>query len=209
MFLGSLETGGHFSSPRLGDLSDVRHIVIGPGDGGIYQTVALIKKKAAEGTRQPEVINVARSILAGLPQGATQRDKAQAFVNWFMSNIRYVSDDYLSYTEEGIKHIAIQDCPKHYKQCEPMEIISDAPQILKQRSGDCDDMVLLMGSFLSLAGIQWCPVIVALDSSQPNEFSHVYLVANLDGTSVPIDTVNRSQPFGWEASGAFRRQVMC
>lgn len=207
MFLGSLASGGNFSS--VAGLANTRHFVIGSGDSGIYQTVALIKQKAAEGTRQPEVINIVRSVLGGLPPGASQRDKAKALVDWFLANIRYVQDDYLSYTEEGLKHINIQDCPQHYKRCEPVEIVSDAPQILKQRFGDCDDHVLLMGSFLSLAGIRWCPVIVALDATQRDEFSHVYLVANLDGSMVPIDTVNRSQPFGWEASGSFRKQVMC
>lgn len=207
MFLGSLNQIGHFG--RLAQASPVQHIVIGSGDTGIYQTVSLIKQKAREGQTQPVVIQTVRSILGGLQPTATQTAKAEAFARWVVANIRYQHDDDMSMTEEGLKWINIHQCPRQFKQCEAVEMVSDAPQILAQRTGDCDDHVLLMGSFLSLAGIQWCPVVVALDPTMRSEFSHIYLIANLDGSFVPIDTVNAREPFGWEAEGAFRREVLC
>lgn len=209
MYLGSLnQSRGNF---RLGlthgTSAPVRHVVIGSGDAGIYQTVRLIKQQVAEGIRQPIVQQTAQSILAGLPPNASQAEKAQAFVRWFGANIRYRTDDDMSWTEHGLQWIHLNDCRQKFKQCEAVEMVYDAPQILAQRTGDCDDAVLLMGSFLSLAGIRWCPVIVALEN--PREFSHIYLVANLDGTMVPIDTVNTAQPYGWEAPHPFRREVLC
>jgi hypothetical protein len=50
MFLGSLNLNGHFG--LAASAAPVRHVVIGGGDLGIYQTVRLIKQKAAEGTRE-------------------------------------------------------------------------------------------------------------------------------------------------------------
>lgn len=88
-------------------------------------------------------------------------------------------------------------------------MVSDVPQILAQRHGDCDDFVTGLGAFHSLAGIKWCPVIVSLDPSIPGEFSHIYLIANLDGSWVPIDAVNRGEPWGWQAPNPMRREVVC
>ena len=211
MFLGSLNQTGHFGSTSGTGAAGVpvQHVIIGTGDSGIFQTVALIKQKAREALTQPVVLQTVRSILGGLPPNASQTEKAKAFVKWVVANIRYVHDDDMSWTEEGLKWINIHQCPRRFKQCEAVEMVSDAPQILAQRTGDCDDQVLLMGSFLSLAGIQWCPVVVALDPTMRSEFSHIYLIANLDGSFVPIDTVNVREPFAWEAEGYFRREVLC
>lgn len=213
MYLGSLQQPrGNFVN-RFGAMAaqavPVNHIVIGAGDTGIYQTVRLIKQKVAEGVLQPSVQQTAKSILAGLPAGSSQHEIAQAFVRWFGANITYRTDDDMSFTEQGLQWIHLNQCRGKFNWCEAVEIVYDAPQILSQRYGDCDDQVLLMGTFLNLAGIRWCPVIVALDASMPQEFSHIYLVANLDGSWVPIDTVNTGQPFGWEAQGAYRREVLC
>ena len=211
MFLGSLgRVQGNFRLSGVGAVgAPVRHIIIGPGDAGIYQTVRLIKQKVAEAVHQPSVVQAVKSILAGLPEGSSQAEIAQAFVKWFSANIRYRTDDDMSMTEDGLQWIHLSQCRGKYQRCEAVEMIYDAPQILAQRYGDCDDQVLLLGAFLQLAGIRWCPVVVALDSSMPREFSHIYLVANLDGSMVPIDTVNTGQPFGWEAESPFRREVLC
>ena len=212
MFLGSLnQTSGNFlSSQRTIPASvPIRHIVISRGDLGIYETVRLIKDQVQQGIRQPTIRATVQSILAGLPSGSSQNEIAQAFVKWFGANIRYRLDDDVSMTEHGLQPIHIAQCPIHYRHCEAVEIVSTPPQILAQRSEDCDGQVLLMGTFLTLAGIKWCPVIVALDPSIPREFTHIYLIANLDGSFVPIDTVNTSQPFGWEPPNPIRREVLC
>lgn len=214
MYLGRLnQLQGNFLNAGTNSVSGigvpVSHVVIGAGDSGIYQTVRLIRQKVGEALHQPVVLQTVQAILAGLPRDATQADKARAFVQWFIANIRYQTDDDMSWTEHGLQWVHVNACRSRFSQCEPVEMVYDAPQILSQRYGDCDDQVLLMGSFLSLAGIRWCPVIVALDASIPREFSHIYIVANLDGSWIPIDTVNVAQPYGWEAPGAFRREVLC
>jgi hypothetical protein len=207
MFLGSLNFSGHFGT--IGQSAPVRHVVISGGDSGILETVTLIKRAVREAQAQPLVKQTFRSILGGLAGSANQTQIAKALTEWVVTHIRYQHDDDMSWTEQGLQWININQCPRRFKTCEAVEMVSDAPQILMDRKGDCDDMVLLMGSFLTMAGIQWCPVVVALDPSMRSEFSHIYLIANLDGTYVPIDPVNRNQPFAWQAESYFRREVLC
>ena len=207
MFLGTLNSIGHFGI--MSTLAPVEHIVIGSGDSGIYQTVILIKQKAREALSQLLIIQTVQSILIGLPQGSSQTEISKALVRWWMANIRYVPDDDMSWTEAGLQWINIHECPRRFKQCEAVEMVSDVPQILADRKGDCDDFVTGLGAFHSLAGIRWCPVVVALDPSIPQEFSHIYLIANLDGSWVPIDAVNKREPWGWESPNPFRREVLC
>lgn len=207
MFLGSLNQTGHFGT--TGATVPVQHVVIGAGDSGIYQTVRLIKQKAREGMSQPVVIETVRKILSGLPSGSSQVEQSKSLVRWWMANIRYRQDDDMSWTEAGLQWININACSRRYKVCEAVEMISDVPQILAQGYGDCDDFVTALGAFHALAGIQWCPVVVALDASMPGEFSHIYLIANLDGSWIPIDAVNSREPWGWQAEGYFRKQVLC
>jgi len=207
MFLGSLNQAGHFGATASS--APVQHLVIGSGDTGIYQTVRLIKQKVQEGTRQPIVIQTVKKILGGMPPETTQVEISKAIVRWWMSNIRYRHDDDMSMTEEGLKWVNINACPQRYKSCEAVEMVADVPQILAQGYGDCDDFVVGLGAFFQLAGIHWCPVVVALDSSMPGEFSHIYLIANLDGSWVPVDAVNAREPWGWESPNPMRREVLC
>lgn len=211
MFLGSLNQTGHFGVITSANPSSapVQHVVIGSGDLGIYQTVRLIKQKAREALTQSVVLQTVQSILGGLSPRASQVEISKALVRWWMSNIRYQHDDDMSWTEEGLKWVNIHQCPMKYKTCEAVEMVSDVPEILRAKKGDCDDFVTGLGAFHSIAGIQWCPVVVALDPSMPNEFSHIYLIANLDGSWIPVDAVNAREPWGWEAEENFRREVLC
>lgn len=207
MFLGSLNQIGHFGS--TGTAAPVQHVVIGAGDTGIYQTVRLMKQKVREALTQPAVVRTVQAILGGLPAGANQVSASKAIVAWWMANIRYQHDDDMSWTEEGLRWINIHQCPRRFKTCEPVEMVSDVPQILADKKGDCDDFVTGLGAFHTLAGIQWCPVVVALDPAIRREFTHIYMIANLDGTWVPIDAVNAREPWGWQAESYFRKEILC
>jgi hypothetical protein len=52
-------------------------------------------------------------------------------------------------------------------------------------------------------------VTIAADSSDPSQFSHVYLIANINGTWIPIDAVNHNNPWNWEAPNYYRKEIMC
>lgn len=184
----------------------IQHRVISSGDEGIRQTCQLIRKLIDQGKSDPIVRSLARTITEGQK---TQIEQSQAIVGWFMSNIHYKPDDGMSWTEQGLQQVNIHECPSKFAQCEGVEMLHTARQILTQRFGDCDDFCILLGALHELVGISTKLVVVALDRNDPTQYSHVYLIANLDGSWIPVDAVNKTKPWGWEAPHAFRKEIMC
>ncbi len=63
--------------------------------------------------------------------------------------------------------------------------------------GDCDDFSMLCAALLLTQGIPSKFCTVAADGRAPDQFSHVYCVAYLDGERIPLDASHGSYP-GWE-----------
>jgi len=87
-----------------------------------------------------------------------------------------------------------------------------APEVLvrmKKPEGDCAIFSECMAAFLSVFGVPWELVTVAVNPREPDIFSHVYLYAVLeDGTRLPLDASHGKYP-GWQVPSVdvFRRQV--
>ncbi len=56
-----------------------------------------------------------------------------------------------------------------------------------RRTGDCDDFSMYAAALLKAAGIRAKFVTVAADSSAPDQYSHVYVVAYPNGQRYPLD----------------------
>jgi hypothetical protein len=63
--------------------------------------------------------------------------------------------------------------------------------------GDCDDFSMLCAALLATQGIPSKFCTVAADDRAPDQFSHVYCVAYLDGERIPLDASHGEYP-GWE-----------
>jgi hypothetical protein len=63
--------------------------------------------------------------------------------------------------------------------------------------GDCDDFSMLCAALLATQGIPSKFCTVAAESAVPDQFSHVYCVAYLDGERIPMDASHGEYP-GWE-----------
>lgn len=63
--------------------------------------------------------------------------------------------------------------------------------------GDCDDFSILCSALLATQGIATKFCTVAADGRAPDQFSHVYCVAYLDGERIPLDASHGDYP-GWE-----------
>jgi transglutaminase-like putative cysteine protease len=63
--------------------------------------------------------------------------------------------------------------------------------------GDCDDYSMLCSALLATQGIPTKFCTVAADDRAPDQFSHVYCVAYLDGERIPLDT-SHGDYAGWE-----------
>lgn len=62
--------------------------------------------------------------------------------------------------------------------------------------GDCDDFSMLLAALLATQGISTKFCTVAADERAPDQFSHVYCVAYLDGERIPLDA-SHGKRLGW------------
>jgi hypothetical protein len=115
---------------------------------------------------------------------------------WFVKHrVRYLSDDW------GVLGL----CGETGK----MDYLVSPPVLLAMRrpAGDCDDFSMLIAALLEVNGIDWEIVTVAVDRSDPERWSHVYVRALLPEGPLSLDAVSGDYP-GWEvpAYDVFRRQ---
>lgn len=213
MYLSQSHTYGQFRGLRElhGNYQEevpVRGFQIAAGDPGIRQTCSFIREQINLGKQDPAVKAQAKQI-AVESHAKNLTELSQALTSWVVQNIHYTPDDDMSLTEKGLKWINIHQCPMVYKQCEAVEMIVTPHQILQTRKGDCDDLCMILGSFHEIFSMPVRMVVIAADSADPTQYSHVYLIANINGTWIPIDAVNRNNPWNWEATNAYRKEVMC
>jgi hypothetical protein len=87
-----------------------------------------------------------------------------------------------------------------------------SPEVLvrmEKPEGDCAIFSECIAAFLTVFGIPYEFVTVAVNRSEPEIFSHVYLYAVLpDGSRLPLDASHGTHP-GWQvpSGDVFRRQV--
>lgn len=62
--------------------------------------------------------------------------------------------------------------------------------------GDCDDFSMLLAALLATQGIATKFCTVAADERAPDQFSHVYVVAYLNGERIPLDA-SHGKRMGW------------
>lgn len=214
MYLAALARSGSFQdqSSLTGNFrlsgAPVKGFVILPGDAGIRQTCQFIRQQIELGKRDPTVQATFKSILANA-NAQSQEDVSKALTQWVVRNIQYTHDDDMSMTEDGLKWINTAQCRAAFKKCDSVEMIITPPEIIQSKRGDCDDMCSLLGAFHELAGMPVKMVTVAADPADTTQFSHVYLIVNINGTWIPIDAVNKQNPWNWELSNPYRREIMC
>jgi hypothetical protein len=213
-YLGAINFTGQFRaySNLSGNFrlagTPVQGFAIQPGDAGIRQTCYYMRDQVNQGQRDALVKSTHAAIIAN-SNSQSQDDIARALTQWVVRNIQYTHDDAMSMTEKGLQWIDIHQCPSHFQKCEAVEMLNTPHNILTDPKGDCDDLCMLLGCFLALSGMDSKFVTIAADPSDPTQFSHVYLIANVNGTWIPIDPVNKSQPYGWELPNPYRREIMC
>lgn len=163
----------------IGSLS----FTIADGDAGIEQTISMIRTLVHQGVRDVTVNRTALEILQGVPPHEPELE-AQAIYNWVRKNIRFTNDIYGA------------------------ETLRPAAEILRVRAGDCDDINgILLPTLLESVGIQSRLVTIAADDARPDNFSHIYCEANLDGAWTPLDAAARSASFGRAPAVYWRKKI--
>ena len=87
------------------------------------------------------------------------------------------------------------------------EMLIPPAQMLAIRAGDCDDLSMLMAALLGSVGIETHFVTVAADPNSPEDFSHVYAEALLDGRWISVDVARPDAAFGLSPQHYFRKKV--
>jgi hypothetical protein len=84
----------------------------------------------------------------------------------------------------------------------PVDVLWQYAQTGQPVAGDCDDFSMLCAALLMALGIDCCFATVGADASDPNVFSHVYVVAYWRGARYPIDC-SHGPHAGWEAPNKY------
>lgn len=144
-----------------------------------------MRKLVDQAVSDPVFVRFATDLVRGvLPYNDI--GEASAVYEWVKGHIRYTKDPV---TKE--------------KLYPPQEL-------LKIRAGDCDDIAMLMGALMIAIGYPARLATIAASPDQPNEFSHVYLEAEVppgSGQWIPMDAARVDAQFGVEPPVYFRKRV--
>lgn len=155
------------------------------GDDGTIQTVARIREYVHQGKNDRFVNWKTGQILraAGVPS-YDDAGEIRAIFEWVLRNIRFQKDPV------------------------DAEALRWASTTLRWGFGDCDDInAILLPSMLKTAGHHVRIVTIASHPGAPEQFSHVYCEAFLNGRWIPLDAARPGTRFASAPSRHFRKRV--
>jgi hypothetical protein len=147
------------------------------GDVGSAQTLAAMRSLVEQAQASQIVQAAVTQALDGTPEKNANAEAA-ALVGWLRAHYRYQND------------------PVN------VELVRDPRYALRQIqlsgtfAGDCDDASTLLAALLETAGYS---TRFVLQGEAGQDFQHVLVEADLDGTWTPIDLTNRSAAIGWKS----------
>lgn len=133
------------------------------------ETLKLMRNLVRTGKRDPSIRDVACDIIRDCPAKDT-RCEIQTLWRWVADNIRYTDD------VAGI------------------ETISDAQGVLDRGYGDCDDMSVLLATFLETIGK---PTRFVAFGHAPGFYEHVIVEVRMGPGWFPVDATEPKRGFGW------------
>jgi len=153
---------------------------------GINDRLDLIAQQIDASQRDPETRAVALSMVSHLPKqcaGWACEDAEVATVFWWVKN-----------------NIAYRQDPRDY------DLYATAKRTLQVRAGDCDDMVILLGSILAILGYRVGATVISAD----NRNWHIYTTVGVHSRANPgaymaLDPTQAPAIPGWEPPGQFRK----
>jgi hypothetical protein len=155
------------------------------GEAGTKQTIALMRKLVDQAVSDASFVRFAKDLVRGvLPYNDI--GEASAVYESVRQNIRYTKDPV---TKEALYPPA---------------------ELLKIRSGDCDDIAMLMGAIMIALGYPARLTTISANAADPNEFSHVYLEAEVppgSGQWIAMDAARPGAQFGIEPPVYYRKRA--
>ena len=159
-----------------------------PGARGTKRTLERMAKLALEDSRKFAMINIASDIIRAYRcPSRDKRSEASAFMSFLKRFVHYVSDPIT--TTGGAPDF--------------LELVQSPLVTLKRRAGDCDDMSTLLAALLLCVGIRPKFVAIKSDPRRPDEFSHVYVRALINGSWLGMDATVPGSYLGWEPKAMY------
>ncbi len=154
---------------------------ISGGKKGTAETIAKMQELVTEGKRERKV----RMALHDIIKGCTPKDYlcyARSAYTFCRDKITYVFDP------AGV------------------ELIENPKYILETKVADCDSICVLLATLCEQMGFPCRFVTIKADLSRPDEYSHVYMQANIPKHGwVSMDCTMPNKEFGWEPDKQFPR----
>jgi hypothetical protein len=138
------------------------------GDAGVAQTIDQMRSLVDDALRDPSILRLAKDIVRNVP-AFEDYSEAQALYNYVRSNIRFTKDPVNK------------------------ETLYPPAELLQIRSGDCDDISMLLGTLLMAVGY---PARLMTVAANGDDFSHVYVEAQINGQWIPMDPARSDSQFG-------------
>ena len=154
--------------------------MIDSGPEGTAATLRIMVKLAREGRRDPGVMQLARQLVATLPQ-YDRLGEIKALHAFVRDHIRYTND------------------PKN------VELVQTPRATLEMATGDCDDKSSLLAALLESIGRP--ARFVALAFKPSSMFSHVMVEVKQGKSWMPLETI-RNVAAGWGPPNVSRRMVI-
>lgn len=158
---------------------------VADGDRGTRETIPYARKLIASGLRDPRIHELAL---------------------WFCQ--AYGAP---SYDEPSELRAVFQGVLDHFfyrKHIVGTQSLQPVDGLLRTRSGDCAELnLVLLPSLLGTIGYPTRAVTIKADPTRPNEFSHVYIEAQLsNGQWIPMDAAREGTAFGVEPDYYWERE---
>ncbi len=152
----------------------VERWTIPPGDGGIYETVAVMLDLIKQSQGHPIVRRHAERAVTGIDP-TDEAEEVRAVWRYLVERVSYRRDPFVT----------------EYLQA-PWWVLSCGVERGHVSQLDCDDLTMLSLAMLGALGIETAIRVV---STQPNqEFNHVYGLVKIGGQWLPFDLTRAWQP---------------
>ena len=148
------------------------------GPEGTAQTLRIMVQLARQGRRDPGVMQLARQLVATLPQ-YDRVGEIKALHAFVRDHIRYTND------------------PKN------VELVQTPRATLEMKTGDCDDKSTLLAALLESIGR---PARFAAIGFPPGGYSHVLTEVQNGKGWMPLETIKNVEA-GWYPKGVTKRMV--
>lgn len=161
-------------------------------------TLRVMQSLARDAATSPAITRVVDSLIDKLrSNNPSKLELARLIYYWVKDRVRFKEDEQtaleIGYSHQWMRHRFGIDLLIH-----PVALLS-----MRSPMGDCDDFSMLIAALLVAANIPCVFEVIAANEREPLDWSHVYVLANVNGGWLPMDA-SHGTVLGWETRTRFR-----